>query len=601
MTDLETLYQRVHAHVLAALTPAGHWRGQLATSALSTATSTVALSIIDPAGQADRIRRGLEWLCANQNADGGWGDTVDARSNINTTTLCWAALALGKHPEVEHRGRTWIGNTIQISPEAQPLALVKAILAYYGDDKTFSVPILSMTALSGRLGDRATAYALLPQLPFELAAFPQSIFRFLRLPVVSYAVPALVAIGQSRHHFARKSWCPLTWIRSACRTRTLALVRRMQPTTGGFLEATPLTSFVSMNLAAMGHQNHPIVQECKRFLEELQREDGGWPIDTDLATWVSTLAVNALAVSGDLETTLNAQARETLLSWLLAQQHRRIHPFTNAAPGGWGWSDRDGSIADADDTPGALLALHALAPNNPEVLEAAIQGITWTLDLANSDGGVPTFCKGWNRLPFDRSAPDITAHCVSAWSVWLPVLPAKLQRRTQLAIKHGLKYLQQKQQTDGSWLPLWFGNEWHPKFRNPAYGTARVLLALARMKHRSAMTDRAVHYLLSAQANDGTCGGGPGLPHPSIEETALTLDALGAAFQAGFAPQNHNDLQTSIQKGIAGLGLLTQDGTHFPAKPIGFYFATLWYSEALYPGLFALEALGRVRSLVANK
>jgi squalene-hopene/tetraprenyl-beta-curcumene cyclase len=244
------------------------------------------------------------------------------------------------------------------------------------------------------------------------------------------------------------------------------------------------------------------------------------------------------------------------------------------------------------------LALHALAPKNPEVLQAAIQGITWTLDLVNSDGGVPTFCKGWNRLPFDRSAPDITAHCLSAWAVWLPVLPAKLQRRTQLAIARGLRYLQRKQEADGSWNPLWFGNEWHPNFRNPVYGTARVVLALARMKTPGVMADRAVKFLLSAQAVDGTCSGGPGLPHPSIEETALTLDAWGAAVQAGFCLEETQRFRTAIQAGIAGLDALTQGGTSFPAKPMGFYFATLWYSEALYPGLFALQALGRARKIV---
>ena len=35
--------------------------------------------------------------------------------------------------------------------------------------------------------------------PFELAALPQAWFGALQLPVVSYALPALIAIGQVRH------------------------------------------------------------------------------------------------------------------------------------------------------------------------------------------------------------------------------------------------------------------------------------------------------------------------------------------------------------------------------------------------------------------
>ena len=77
-----------------------------------------------------------------------------------------------------------------------PGEVVESILAFYGKDRTFSVPILTMGMLSGKLGDD---WSLLPQLPFELAVFPHRFYRFLRLPVVSYALPALIAIGLVRH------------------------------------------------------------------------------------------------------------------------------------------------------------------------------------------------------------------------------------------------------------------------------------------------------------------------------------------------------------------------------------------------------------------
>ncbi|MEZ6048428.1 MAG: hypothetical protein R3C11_23220 [Planctomycetaceae bacterium] len=40
--------------------------------------------------------------------------------------------------------------------------------------------------------------------------------------------------------------------------------------------------------------------------------------------------------------------------------------------------------------------------------------MNWLLDLQNRDGGWPTFCRGWGALPFDRSAPDLTAHALRA-------------------------------------------------------------------------------------------------------------------------------------------------------------------------------------------
>ena len=77
---------------------------------------------------------------------------------------------------------------------ATPEHLAPAIIARYGKDRTFSVPILTHCALAGK-GDWADVI----QLPFELAALPRRWFAALRLPVVSYALPALIAIGQCRH------------------------------------------------------------------------------------------------------------------------------------------------------------------------------------------------------------------------------------------------------------------------------------------------------------------------------------------------------------------------------------------------------------------
>src|SRR6202042_2632665 len=50
--------------------------------------------------------------------------------------------------------------------------------------------------------------------------------------------------------------------------------------------------------------------------------------------------------------------------------------------------------------------------------EAVLAGVVWLLDLQNADGGWPTFCRGWGALPFDRSAPDLTAHAIRALRAW---------------------------------------------------------------------------------------------------------------------------------------------------------------------------------------
>jgi squalene-hopene/tetraprenyl-beta-curcumene cyclase len=297
-----------------------------------------------------------------------------------------------------------------------------------------------------------------------------------------------------------------------------------------------------------------------------------------------------------------------------------------------------------------------------ELLAAARSGVKWLLDLQNSDGGIPTFCRGWGKLPFDRSSPDLTAHALRAWSAWSGVLgeyPHELA-----AVRRGcaraLKYLDTSRRPDGSWSPLWFGNQLSASQENLTYGTARVVQALADMMQGSSPSlvdepqvqtsepifQRSLEWLLRAQNSDGSWGGAPGVAG-SIEETALAVEALAVCcgsiqgwhgdVVSGVAvsvPQDAKqqaglpvglpvgavgrlrvkslDNQTSIDEqcnsrimnaALRGAGWLierTQGGTYFPPSPIGLYFARLWYHESLYPVIFTVAALGRLLKVVVR-
>lgn len=633
MVDVERLtraYRSARDELLTRRTPAGHWEGFLASSALATATAVSALSVVRRAGSVaqpghrhgsapaagpksdnfDRlISRGLTWLVGAQNPDGGWGDTDKSLSNIATTMLVRAALELAgaavDHPALVERADEYIA----------ALGGVAGLRRRYGRDKTFAVPILTNCALAG-----LASWPEVSPLPFELACLPQAWYRFLRLPVVSYAIPALVAIGQARF-FHRRPRNPLVrrW-RGAAVDRSLRVLEQMQPASGGFLEATPLTSFVVMSLASIGQARHPVARRGLKFIIDSARPNGSWPIDTNLATWVTTLSVNALA--GDDEASVQASRS---LDWLLDCQVQTIHPYTGAAPGGWGWSDLSGSVPDADDTPGALLALARFddfegsgfsgrpqgpelpsRPQGPElpdrsrIVEAARLGVGWLLDLQNSDGGWPTFCRGWGKLPFDRSGADLTAHVLRGLAAWReqPSLwqgeRRKQANRLDRAIERGFDFLLRQQQPDGSWIPLWFGSQHHPREENPIYGTARVLLAfdaLRRCEAPAAVRGRA--WLVAQQCGDGGWGIAPSSDSASgcgsgssVEETALAVEGLLAG------PQTSHE-RRAIERGLAWLVEAVESGRWLDSSPIGFYFAKLWYYEALYPVIFTVSALGR--------
>lgn len=595
--------------------PNGAWTGELSSSALSTATAITALSLFargDPAG-ANRwhelIRRGAAWLVRHQNADGGWGDTIRSFSNISTTMLVWSALGLRRDddPAVATSlaaADTWL---TRAAGSLDPERLVTAIEHRYGSDRTFSIPILTMGALCGRLGAGRDAWRHVQPLPFELAALPQSWFGALQLPVVSYALPALIAIGQVRHGLGPAGNPVLHRLRNLCRGRTLAKLRQLQPDGGGFLEATPLTSFVTMSLAALGQYDDPVVQRGVAFIAASIRPDGSWPIDTNLATWVTTLAVNAITPAGTTCPLADAD-RHALRAWLMGQQFRQVHPYTLAAPGGWAWTDLPGGVPDADDTPGAILALHRLAPDDPTVRAPIEAGVRWLLDLQNRDGGIPTFCRGWGRLPFDRSSPDITAHAIRAWAEARNNLSLSVASRVDSALRRAVSFLQRSQRADGAWVPLWFGHQEDPADENPLYGTARVLPALREVEAStgvssapcpevSASLDRAQDWLVARQNPDGGWSGAPGAAS-SLEETALALEALTHAWtRPHLAPPERTALQRAITHGGAWLCDTIEHGRWQTPAPIGFYFAKLWYFERLYPLIFATGALHRLARL----
>lgn len=601
----------------------GHWEGELSSSALSTATAVFALALgrirtSAPAHDA-LISRGYDWLVEHQNEDGGWGDTVKSFSNISTTSLCWAAFAFVREknsycPTIA-RAEAWLSHH---AGGIDPDHLIPAIIKRYGKDRTFSVPILTMCALAGRLGNGREAWKRIPQLPFELAAFPQRWFKWLRLPVVSYALPALIAIGLVRHRL-RPSRNPLCRIaRRLARRRALLLLEKIQPSSGGYLEATPLTSFVVMSLIGAGLVDHPVVSRGIEFLIRSARPDGSWPIDTNLSTWVTTLSVNALAIDPDFHQILPEPDCRRIRDWLLDQQYTAEHPYTLADPGGWAWTHLPGGVPDADDTAGALLALKNMGLIDDRTKRAAALGVRWLSTLQNRDGGIPTFCRGWGKLPFDRSSADLTAHALRAIMAWREDLPVDLSQAVRGSVRSAIHFLSFSMQPNaGCWTPLWFGNQHAVNEENPTYGTAKVLIAAAALEssHGPAKSFWAAHvlvainWMIDTQRADGGWGGGAGTI-PSVEETALATESLVFANRylttLTRTPSESGELdvagttariENAIIRGVAWLVEHTDRGTRFDPSPIGFYFAKLWYFEKLYPLIFTVAALNAVKAM----
>ncbi|MCL2625165.1 MAG: hypothetical protein FWD31_16010, partial [Planctomycetaceae bacterium] len=587
----------------------GYFESRLSDSAVSTAVACVALEVAagrnapvaDTGHYADQIAAAKTWLLTHQNADGLYGDSPESPANLTATFLAYVALSRdGQYESELAKARAWLREQFSASSarnKAFTFASVRrGFLAAYGKDLTFSVPILALATAAGFFENADEAWRAMPQFPFEAVLVPESLFKYLNLPVVSYAIPALICVGlaQLRH---RKSGVVKT-LRSLAKAKALRVLLAKQPASGGFLEAAPLTGFCALCLCAAGMRDHPATHAALRFLLETQRDNGAWPIDRDLRQWVTSLALVALTPD------LNDGEKQHYRNALKRHQTQTVHPFTRSAPGGWGWTTHSGSVPDADDTSAALIALHHLG--EPATSIAVQRGIEWLLNLQNvagriapfpRDGGMPTFCRGWGRLPFDRSCPDISAHAYKAFSCFENDLPQPLQKRVVRAKLRILRYLHHVQRDDGAFLPLWFGDQDAESKEAPVYGSAVVLehlqgfgLGTSDFRNESGQSSRkpdmqkTVAFLLAAQHPTGGWGS------CETERDDVTVTARCVA-----ALKPYPEAQVAIERARNFLQPSIEHPETIPPEPIGLYFAHLWYSEELYGPVFLLSALSRSR------
>ena len=216
---------------------------------------------------------------------------------------------------------------------------------------------------------------------------------------------------------------------------------------------------------------------------------------------------------------------------------------------------------------------------------------------------MPTFCRGWGTLPFDRSSTDLSAHAILAWSAWYKKFPPVLRRRIDRGI--GRRFVISATSSAGTEPGLRCGSATSmrrtTKTRPTAQAACCVCAAPGIEPDRRTGLDfgrlsRAGAGYWALQNTDGGWGGAIATPS-SIEETALALEsAHGGANSDGSRPLR---TRSAITRGVNWLVIETDRGRQFPPTPIGFYFAKLWYFERLYPLIYTVAALGAVENAFA--
>ena len=168
-------------------------------------------------------------------------------------------MASNVYPEVMAAAEQWLR---QRAGGLDSKHLSQAITQRYGKDKTFSVPILTMCAIAGRFGEGRKAWEHHgPSLrtggaSSAMVCRSASSSRQLRTASLdrhwtSQAPPR--SFKNPHNPRFEESVCSIT----------LRRLSSIQPSSGGFLEATPLTSFVVMSLAASGEaREHSCAEVC---------------------------------------------------------------------------------------------------------------------------------------------------------------------------------------------------------------------------------------------------------------------------------------------------------------------------------------------------
>ncbi len=549
---LQHSLDRVADHLRAEQRPAGYWVGELSTSALATAMSMVGLWQSDRARYHFPIARGRHWLFATQHPDGGWGDAVVDPSNINATSFAIGALTL-----------TDTGDTSPTERAAleRALALLETFggWAAVGDPArcTLSGPCRTVAALAG-LMDRRRIKRLRP----EVILLPPRVRAAIRL--VSTTFPAYLSISTLHSTFAPDTLNRLPTYGWA-RARAERWLRRAQGPNGSFEESAFLTSLIIAFLTTAGRGALPWLPNAIRFVVESERDDGGWPIDRDLETFDTDMAVFAFAEAG-----LPIPRADLIRDWLLARQFRTVCFPTGAKPGGWAWAMPAG-WPDADDTAFTILALRALGV--PASSPALQRGADWLEGMQNADGSWPTFIRN-SRIPYDHDCPYILGHVLSALhSV------GRLQEKPAI-LSRALAYLARAQRYDGSFASTWF--------REATAGTAAALDALADcgLVH-TPVAVRARDALLRNQNDDGGWAG--------IRRQESTAEETAWAVLALLRCPEDEAVTWSWRRGVAWLTAHQRpDGTWTPA-PIGLYYSAMWYSDSSYATTLPMRALARAK------
>lgn len=519
------------------------------TSTLSTVGAVSALWFADPAGSADLIALGVDWLRRTQLPDGGWSMVPGGTAEAGPTAVATATLHL-----------------VAGADAAEQIALGQEWLRAYGGLDAIPHPevVAWCRQFYGYVGWLAPRD--MRRFPLELALFPGLFRRLfdLRSPMV-----AALALAQTRH---RPTNVVLRRLAKAGEPNALSVIRQVyehEGSTGGWCDDAWVTGLITAGLARAKLAPDMIAGAVKWFRDKAN-PDGSWNSGTLDLTW-SMYASAGLVAAGHAA---DERLRPTRELFLRDQQDR---PFTafGCPPGFWGWSGPRGWPATLET--GEIVSVLTALPGTEQ--ETSIQrGLDWLTRQQDSRGSWG-LCVRNTKVANSGPCPHMTVQAVDA------ILDAG-GSADDPRVARALRWLGTAQRADGTFESVWY--------RMYTAGTAAVVRTLVKAGQGGGpIVARARQWLLDTQLPDGSWSTGSAQEPGTVEETAWALAALLDAGVPADDPRVHTGVRWLLDA-------QRPDGA-WPAARINEYVrhVSRYPNAGLANGL-ALRALSRYRQALAE-
>jgi squalene-hopene/tetraprenyl-beta-curcumene cyclase len=515
--------------------PAGFWVGMLESNSCMEAEWLLAMYFVgyEHPRQQDLVNT----IVNSQRPDGSWETYYDAANgDINSTVECYAALrAVGMSADDERlvRAREWIFDHGGLSGVRVFTRYWLALLGEWPWERTPNLPpeiianpkwfpfniynfaswaratLLPLAVLSARRAVRALpADRRLDEL------FPEGRER------MNYKLPRRGRMLGWRRIFLLSDrivhWYQRPGLTPGRETAIKACIEwiiRHQDADGAWGGIQPPWVYSLMALSVENYDlDHPTMAKGFAALDShwSYERDGTLHIQaSESPVWDTMLA--ALAMEDCNESA--SPEMDAAIDWLLDKQITEFvgdwgQKVEDLKPGGWPFERANLHYPDIDDTAVALIVLARLPESrrSSERVQRAIErGRDWILGLQCKNGGWAAFDKDNDKLiiskiPFcdfgealDPPSADVTAHALEAFGLLG-------YTREHSAIDRAYHFLLAEQEDDGSWFGRWGVNH--------IYGTAAVLPALAEIgDDMSAQhVKRAAQWIAEHQNPDGGWG-----------------------------------------------------------------------------------------------